>query len=103
MSASYTINFSPGGHAATAQKSDHMYHQLAFKPNGGSMSGSLLVQVRGAGSNVFEDVPDGTIDLSNPKSLLFTFSVSEHKFTLTHLGGQATQLHITDSLPVNGG
>lgn len=76
----------------------HGNHQLSFRGVDADFGGTLTIAARGHGSNVFEEVIDGIVDLSNIKSVLFVFSVSEYKFTLSGVTGAvaSSQILITD-------
>ena len=60
-------------------------------------AGTLTVTGRKPGSSVFETIPDGTIDLSAPVSVLFEGTVEEYHFELTGVTGTAESLVITDT------
>ena len=71
-------------------------HVLGIKTEGTLTAGTLTIRVKAPGSSVFEIVPDGVIDLTNIKSVLFSFVVSQYEFTLSGIVG-SDQITITDS------
>lgn len=74
-------------------------HQLSFSVSADNppvTSGSLTVQVKAPGSSVFEDVPNGVIDLSDIKTVLFQFKASAYRFTVSGTTESGT-IAITDS------
>ena len=74
-------------------------HQLSIMGIGEDFGGTLTVTARSPGSKIFETVIDGIVDLSDIKTVLFTFAVSEYKFTLADLTGvgAGSQIRITDT------
>ena len=74
-------------------------HIVTVSPNSGKTitAGSLVVETRAPGAPNFEVVPDGTLGLATPHSLLFTFAVAEFRFTLTGFAGTSDKLYITDT------
>lgn len=88
-----------GSYYGDCSMSTHGNHQLSVRPIGGGLSGELTVLARAPGSGEFEQIPDGTIDLSNPSSVMFMFSVAEYEFQLSGVAGatSGSQLLITDT------
>ena len=77
------------------------FHQISVKPELGTMSGTLTVTAKAPGSAVFEDIPDGTIDLSATQTVIFSGAIEEYQFVLSGFSGSATTLIITDFLGLN--
>lgn len=57
----------------------HKFHDIAVKGNG---TGTLTIKGKKVGSSVFEDIPDGLIDLSAPVSIQVEGVIEEYEFTL---------------------
>lgn len=75
-------------------------HILAFEHDNKKqaiIAGTILVETRAPGSAKFESVPDGSISLKDPTTLLFTFAVAEFRLTITGYSGPAGILYMTDS------
>lgn len=74
------------------------YHDIAVSnSNKAPMSGSVTLKAKKPGSDVFEAIPEGTIDLANPHSLLVTGHIAELQVEFTTPAGVAN-LIIEDSL-----
>lgn len=61
-------------------------HQLSFVVTPSSppvTAGSLTVYARSPGSQTFEAVPGGIIDLTAPQTLLFQFLAEQYLFTVS--------------------
>ena len=73
-------------------------HQFGIRIIGSLTTGTLTISAKAPGSEVFELVPDGVIDLTAITSLLFTFVASEYNFNLANVTGASTaaQILITD-------
>jgi hypothetical protein len=73
-------------------------HQVAVKVLGSLTTGTLSISAKAPGSNTFELVPDGVVDLTAPTTVLFTFSAYEYNFNLTSVTGATagSQVVITD-------
>lgn len=71
-------------------------HDLGFDLTN-IVSGALSIRAKKPGSTFFENIPNGVIDLANPRSVSFTGSVAEFEFTLSSVVGTATVLAITDT------
>lgn len=73
-------------------------HQFGIKVIGPLTTGTLTISAKSPGSEVFELVPDGVIDLTAITSLLFTFVAAEYNFNLASVTGATTgtQIVITD-------
>jgi hypothetical protein len=64
----------------------NLNRQLSFNVSADNppvTAGWLSVQARPPGSDVFEDVPNGIIDLTNPFSLLFQFKSNAYRFVVS--------------------
>ena len=73
------------------------YHQFAFNSNGSATSGTVTIEAKSPGSNVWEPIPDGTMELPNPQAILFVFAMSKFRVTLSNFTGDAIQLYLTHS------
>ena len=73
-------------------------HQFGIRTIGSFTTGTLTLSAKSPGSEVFELIPDGVIDLAAETSLLFTFCATDYNFNLTNVTGAApgTQIVITD-------
>lgn len=73
-------------------------HQLGIKVLGSVSTGTLTVKAKAPGSDVFEIVPDGVIDLTAITTVLFTFVAAEYEFTLASVTGATSgaQVVVTD-------
>ncbi|AFV51092.1 lower collar protein [Vibrio phage VPMS1] len=75
------------------------YHAIAVAPKEGTATaGTVTVSARAPGSDVFEAIPDGAIDLSAPETVLFTFPVAEYKVVVSGFAGTATTLLLQDTV-----
>lgn len=93
--ASYTLQPVNGVQTVVTKNSGDLYHDVAFRANGAT-AGTIVVEGRKGGSDVFEAIPDGTFDLAALASVQFTGGVAEYRFTISGLTG-ATSLHFTDT------
>lgn len=60
------------------------YHQVSFQViNGNPTTGTVEIKARSFGSDLYESIPDGLIDLTAPQTLLFQFNVEAFQFTVT--------------------
>lgn len=62
----------------------HKFHDIAVK---GNNTGTLTIKGKKVGSSVFEDIPDGLIDLSAPTSIQVEGVIDEYEFTLAGVSG----------------
>lgn len=87
-----------GDHSSAVKMAYWGNHQFGIKVAGPLTTGTLTISARSPGSEVFELVPDGAIDLTAITSLLFTFVAAEYNFNLTGVTGSTdgTQIVITD-------
>lgn len=93
--ASYTLQPVDGTQFLTVKNKGDLYHDLAIRASG-TPSGSLVLTARKAGSDVYEEIPDGTFDLSALNSIQFTGGVSQYKVDITGISG-VHALHLTDT------
>lgn len=90
--ALFYIPLGPGtyetGTSPTAQVGDfntELNHQMSFTASASSppvTAGTITVFARSPGSQAFEAVPGGVIDLSAPRTLLFQFLAERYLFTV---------------------
>lgn len=79
---------SGGGARVIGELTDSSNHQLSFSYSGVTPSaGTLQVFAKADGCDIYEPLPDGTIDLNEPLSLLFTFRSSHYQFVLSGVSG----------------
>lgn len=93
--SSYIIPPENGTHQFSSGQSGELYHDVAIRANG-SPAGQLVLTARKPGSDIFEDIPDGTFDLSAITSIQFTGGVTEYKAEITGISG-VTSLKLTDT------
>lgn len=75
------------------------FHDIIVKGQDGTMTaGTLTIECQpfGAADDIYNPIPNNTIDLSAPVQLQFTGSVQSYKFTVANFAGTATKLIITD-------
>lgn len=70
-------------------------HDLAVNTSKVS-AGTLVVKARKPGSSIFESIPDNTINLASPHSILFEGTVADYEFTLSGVAGTGP-IPITDT------
>lgn len=63
-----------------------LYHDVAISSKG-LTAGTLTITGRKVGSDEYEAIPDGAIDLSAKTSVQFTGSVESYQFVLTGVAG----------------
>lgn len=66
--------------------SNDLYHDVAVS-SAGITAGTLTIRGKKNGSDEFETIPDGAIDLSAKTSIQFTGSVQSYEFTITGIVG----------------
>jgi len=71
-------------------------HQVSVNPNTTNPVGTLTIEARSKGSDKFEAIDGGEIDISSPESVLFQFNVEEYRFTVSGAGGTGVAL-VSDS------
>ena len=91
----YDMDAQDGAYTYDTRIDELCYHQLSFDSNGPVTGGTITVEAKSAGTDLFEPVPDGVFELTNPRTILFTFAAAELRFTVADLTGTAIQLHIT--------
>ena len=74
-------------------------HCLSFDIRGALSAGTMVITAKAPGSSVFEEIPNGTIDLTALTTVLMTFPVSEYKFVVSSMAGSAAdnQVIVTDT------
>ena len=75
------------------------FHDIIVKGYDGTMDGGTLTikcQPIGAADDLYNDIPNGVITLSDPAQIQFTGSVQAYEFKVESFAGTATQLLITD-------
>lgn len=63
-----------------------LYHDVAISAPG-ITAGTLVIKGKKVGADIYEDIPDGTINLSAPTSIQFTGSVQSYEFTVSGIAG----------------
>lgn len=94
--SSYTIAPVDGAHEFQSLQNGELYHDVAIRANGSGQAGTLVLEAKKPGSQIFESIPDGTFDLSALTSIQFTGAVAEFKATITGISG-VDLLHLTDT------
>ena len=84
------IPASDGKHYVKSKDQTRPGHQMTMF----GAAGTVTVRARAVGGAAFEDVPDGTFDLANPKTVQFTFVTAEFEFEVT--GSSGDKIVITD-------
>lgn len=84
--AAYNINPVDGVQTVKTNSSGLFSHDVAFRPTG-TPTGTIILKGRKAGSDVFEEIPGGTFDLSSLDTAQFVGSVSEYELTITGISG----------------
>lgn len=92
----YNVNPVDGIQVIKSDSSGLFSHDIAFNPNGTPV-GTITVKGKKAGSTVFEDIPDGTFDLSDLNTVQFVGSVFEYQFDISGISG-INSLIFTDSV-----
>ncbi len=62
---------------------DTFYHQVSFDIDGTPTQGVVEIRARAPESSVYEIIPDGVVNLIDPKTLLFQFNTDSFQFTVT--------------------
>lgn len=65
---------------------DSFDHQLAFRIQGNPTGGTVTVSAKAEGSDTFEPIPDGVINLTSPQTVLFQFQAREYQFVVSGSG-----------------
>ena len=94
--ASYTLNASDGVQDFKSNQNGELYHDVAIRAEGSAPVGTLVLEARKSGSQVFETVPDGTFDLAALNTIQFTGGVAEWRATIAGISG-VELLHLTDT------
>lgn len=94
--SSYTLSPVDGAQDFNSNQSGQLYHDVAIRANGSGQSGTLVLTARKPGSDIFEDIPDGTFDLSALTSIQFTGAVTEYRATISGISG-VTSINLTDT------
>lgn len=94
--ATLTIPASNGTYVVKTTTLYERLHDIAVDTTGVT-SGQLIIKGKKPGSSVFETIPDGTINLAAPTTVLFEGTVAAFEFTLSSYVGTATVLNITDT------
>ena len=74
------------------------FHDIMVKGDGTMTGGTLTVKCQpfGAADDLYNDIPNGVIDLSAPEQIQFQGSVQAYQFIVENFAGNATELTITD-------
>lgn len=94
--ASFVIPAVDGTYTSRTPSVYERWHDFAVSTSGVT-SGQLVVRGKKPGSSVFETIPDGTIDLAAPHTVLFEGTVAEYEFVLSSFVGSAAELTVTDT------
>lgn len=95
MSKVFNIDGQDGVTIEKNSYANDLVHNVAIEAVGAT-GGTITLRGKKPGSQVFEDIPDGTIDLSAIHSIQFTGAVSEYEFTLESFAGTG-DIRITDT------
>lgn len=93
--ATYKLNPVDGLQHIKSERSSDLYHDVALRANNAT-SGTVTIKARKSGSDVFESIPDGTLDLSSLNTIQFTGSVAEYQIEISGIAG-ITSLYLTDT------
>jgi hypothetical protein len=91
----YDLQPQDGMQVIESKQGGELYHDIGVSVSGSAPAGSLKITAKKYGSDVFEDIPDGTIDLSAVNSIQFTGGVKQYQFDLSGVSG-ITILSVTD-------
>lgn len=96
---SYNFSLVDGESTFASKMGTHSRHQLSIRVSGDDVAGTLTIYARSPGSNSFEAVPDGVVDLANIVTVLFEFCVAEYKFVLADTASTSSspRISITDT------
>lgn len=95
--ASYTLRAADGVQDFNSNQNGELYHDVAIRAEGsGPVVGTLVLEARKSGSQVFETIPDGTFDLAALNTIQFTGGVTEWRATISGISG-VDLLHLTDT------
>jgi len=92
---SYTLQPENGVQTIITKNSGQLRHDVAIRANGAT-AGTITLRGRKAGSDVFEEIPDGVIDLAAITTIQIEGSIAEYEVTIAGLTG-ATSMHLTDT------
>lgn len=92
----YTVNPTDGTQYFPTRNSGDLYHDFAIRVAGDTPVGTLTLKARKAGSDVYEDIPDGSFDLSSLNTIQFTGGVAEYEVTISGISG-ITSITMTDT------
>lgn len=93
--ASFTLQPVNGVQNIITKNSGDLRHDVAIRANGAT-AGTVTLTGRKAGSDTFEAIPDGIIDLSAITSVQIEGSIAEFEITIAGIVG-ATSLYLTDT------
>lgn len=87
---------SGGGARLIGGVTDSANHQLTFSFSGATpTAGILQIYAKAEGSDVYEQIPDSTVDYASPQSVLFTFRAQHYQFVASGVTGSG-ELSISD-------
>jgi hypothetical protein len=92
---SFIVKGQDGTTIAKNAYANNLLHDVAILA-AGATGGTLTIRGKKPGSQFFEEIPDGTIDLSSAESVQFTGAVQEYEFTLESFAGTG-DIRITDT------
>ncbi len=94
--ASYTLSATDGTQDFKSFQNGELYHDVAIRAEGPAPAGTLVLEGRKSGSQVFETLPDGTFDLAALNTIQFTGGITEWRAIITGISG-VELLHLTDT------
>lgn len=93
---SYTLRPADGAQDFKSNQNGELYHDVAIRANGSAPAGTLVLEAKKPGSQVFESIPDATFNLADLNTIQFTGGVSEFRATISSLSG-VDLIHLTDT------
>lgn len=99
--AKYSVPLTPGTYDSddivkSGPDNDTFDHQLSFKINGSPTGGTLQIQTRSPGSDTYENVPNGMVDLTAIQTVLFQFKVRDYRFIVAGTGVTSGEVVVSD-------
>lgn len=95
---SYNLALQDGEITLPCRMGTNSQHQLSIRTAGDNVEGTLTIYARSPGSDEFESIPDGVIDLADINTVLFKFCVAEYKVALANTASTSSspRVSITD-------
>lgn len=94
--AVHTLNLSLTNQVLDSKDKGGLQRHIALEIFGNSPSGTMILTAKAPGSGVFEEIPDGTINLSAPTSVQVQGSISKINVNLAGVTG-ITSIIVTDT------